>query len=105
MPLLGTTSAGVWEALVTSWRGTRRQSRRVVGLLLAVTIPAGVASFLLAALTIAPTIATDLLRPAASPWMAAVLGFTVWQIGRFVARLGEWARVAIPYRPAEEKDV
>lgn len=75
---------------MTSWRGTRQQSRRVVGLLLAVTIPAGVASFLLAALTIAPTIASDLLRPAASPWMAAVLGFTVWQIGRFVITAFRW---------------
>jgi glycerophosphoryl diester phosphodiesterase len=89
VPLLGTTSAGVWEAFVTSWRQTRRRSLRIVGLLIVVTIPAGVASFLLAALTIAPTIATDLLKPAASPWMAAV-GFTVWQIGMFVITAFRW---------------
>jgi hypothetical protein len=40
-----------------------------------------------AALTIAPT--TDLLKPAASPWMAAV-GFTSWQIGMFVITAFRW---------------
>jgi glycerophosphoryl diester phosphodiesterase len=83
LPLLGTTSAGVWEAFVTSWRLTRWRALRVLGLLIVVSVPAGIASFALAALTIAPTIATDLLRPAASPWMAAV-GFSAWQIGMFV---------------------
>ena len=83
LPLLGTTTAGVWEAFVTSWRLTRRRSLRIVGLLIVVSIPAGLAIFLLAALTITPTIATDLLQPAASAWMAAV-GLSVWQIGIFV---------------------
>ena len=83
LPLLGTTTAGVWEAFVTSWRLTRWRSLRIVGLLIVVSIPAGLATFLLAALTITPTIATDLLEPAASAWMAAV-GLSVWQIGIFV---------------------
>jgi glycerophosphoryl diester phosphodiesterase len=46
VPLLGTTSAGVWEAFVTSWRQTRRLSLPIVGILIVVTIPAGMASFL-----------------------------------------------------------
>jgi glycerophosphoryl diester phosphodiesterase len=83
LPLLGTTTAGVWEAFVTSWRLTRWRSLRIVGLLIVVSIPAGLAIFLLAALTITPTIATDLLEPTASAWMAAV-GLSVWQIGIFV---------------------
>ena len=83
LPLLGATTAGVWEAFVTSWRLTRWRSLRIVGLLIVVSIPAGLATFLLAALTITPTIATDLLEPAASAWMAAV-GLSVWQIGIFV---------------------
>ena len=83
LPLLGTTSAGVWQAFVTSWRLTRWRSLRIVGLLIVVTIPAAVASFLLALLTIAPTIATDQLQPGASPWTAAV-GLSAWQIGTFV---------------------
>ncbi|HKN42583.1 MAG TPA: glycerophosphoryl diester phosphodiesterase membrane domain-containing protein, partial [Propionibacteriaceae bacterium] len=61
LPLLGTTTAGVWEAFATSWRLTRWRSLRIVGLLIVVSIPAGLAMFLLAALTISPTIATDLL--------------------------------------------
>jgi glycerophosphoryl diester phosphodiesterase len=83
LPLLGTTSAGVWQAFVTSWRLTRWRSLRIVGLLIVVTMPAAVASFLLALLTIAPTIATDQLQPGASPWTAAV-GLSAWQIGTFV---------------------
>jgi glycerophosphoryl diester phosphodiesterase len=83
LPLLGTTSAGVWQAFVTSWRLTRWRSLRIVGLLIVVTIPAAVASFLLALLTIAPTIATDQLQPSVSPWTAAV-GLSAWQIGTFV---------------------
>jgi glycerophosphoryl diester phosphodiesterase len=83
LPLLGTTSAGVWQAFVTSWRLTRWRSLRIVGLLIVVTIPAAVASFLLALLTIAPTIAADQLQPGASPWTAAV-GLSAWQIGTFV---------------------
>ncbi len=43
LPLLGTTTAGVWEAFVTSWRLTRRRSLRIVGLLIVVSIPAGLA--------------------------------------------------------------
>ena len=83
LPLLGTTSAGVWQAFVTSWRLTRWRSLRIVGLLIVVTIPTAVASFLLALLTIAPTIATDQLQPSVSPWTAAV-GLSAWQIGTFV---------------------
>jgi glycerophosphoryl diester phosphodiesterase len=83
LPLLGTTSAGVWQAFVTSWRLTRWRSLRIVGLLIVVTIPAAVASFLLALLTIASTIATDQLQPSVSPWTAAV-GLSAWQIGTFV---------------------
>jgi glycerophosphoryl diester phosphodiesterase len=48
-----------------------------------VFIPAVLAIFALAAFTIAPTIATDLLEPVASPWTAAA-GLSVWQIGVFV---------------------
>jgi len=83
LPLLGTTSAGVWEAFVTSWRLTRWRSLRIVGLLIVAFIPAVLAIFALAAFTIAPTIATDLLQPVASPWTAAA-GLSVWQIGVFV---------------------
>ncbi|HEY6684334.1 MAG TPA: glycerophosphoryl diester phosphodiesterase membrane domain-containing protein, partial [Propionibacteriaceae bacterium] len=63
LPVLGTTSAGVWEAFVTSWRLTRWRSLRILGLLVVVTIPAGVAAVLLGVATMAPTIATDLLAP------------------------------------------
>jgi len=83
LPLLGTTSAGVWEAFVTSWRLTRWRSLRIIGLLIIVAIPAGLVGILLALLTLAPTIAADKLRPAAAPWTAA-FGLTVWQIGIFV---------------------
>ncbi len=83
LPVLGTTSAGVWEAFVTSWRLTRWRSLRILGLLVVVTIPAGVAAVLLGVATMTPTIATDLLAPATSPWLAAA-GLSVWQIGMFV---------------------
>jgi len=84
LPLLGTTSAGVWEAFVTSWRLTRRwRSLRIIGLLIVVAIPAVLAGTLLALLTLAPTIAADLIRPAAAPWTAA-FGLSIWQIGIFV---------------------
>ena len=84
LPLLGTTSAGVWEAFVTSWRLTRRwRPLKIIGLLIIVAIPAGLAGTLLALLTLAPTIAADLLRPLAAPWTAA-FGLSVWQIGIFV---------------------
>jgi glycerophosphoryl diester phosphodiesterase len=83
VPLLGTTSAGAWEAFVTSWRLTRWRSLRVLGLFVVVTFVAGLAAFVLGAATLAPTIATDILAPASSPWLAAV-GLTVFQIGVFV---------------------
>jgi glycerophosphoryl diester phosphodiesterase len=83
LPLLGTTSAGVWQAFVTSWRLTRWRSLRIVGLLVVLSFTAGVAGLVLGAATLAPTIATDLLAPATSPWLAAV-GLSVWQIGIFV---------------------
>ncbi|HKN43640.1 MAG TPA: glycerophosphoryl diester phosphodiesterase membrane domain-containing protein, partial [Propionibacteriaceae bacterium] len=83
LPLLGTTTAGVWEAFVTSWRLTRWRSLRILGLLALVSFLAGLAALLLGAVTLAPTIATDLLAPVASPWLAAV-GLSVWQIGVFV---------------------
>jgi glycerophosphoryl diester phosphodiesterase len=83
LPLLGTTSARVWEAFVTSWRLTRWRALRILGLLVVVSIPAGVATLLLGAAALAPTIATDSLAPATSPWLAAA-GLSVWQIGTFV---------------------
>jgi glycerophosphoryl diester phosphodiesterase len=83
LPLLGTTTAGVWEAFVTSWRLTRWRSLRILGLLALVSFLAGLAALLLGAVSLAPTIATDLLAPVASPWLAAV-GLSVWQIGVFV---------------------
>jgi glycerophosphoryl diester phosphodiesterase len=84
LPLLGTTSAGVWQAFVTSWRQlTRCRSPRILGLFVVVSISAGVAAFILGAITLAPTIATDILAPTASPWLAAV-GLSAFQIGAFV---------------------
>jgi glycerophosphoryl diester phosphodiesterase len=83
LPLLGTTSARVWEAFATSWRLTRWRALRILGLLVVVSIPAGVATLLLGAAALAPTIATDSLAPATSPWLAAA-GLSVWQIGTFV---------------------
>jgi glycerophosphoryl diester phosphodiesterase len=83
LPLLGITSARVWEAFVTSWRLTRWRALRILGLLVVVSIPAGVATLLLGAGALAPTIATDSLAPATSPWLAAA-GLSVWQIGTFV---------------------
>ena len=83
LPLLGTTSAGVWEAFVTSWRLTRWRSLRILGLFVVVTFAAGFAAFVLGAATLAPTIATDILAPASSPLLAAV-GLSVFQIGVFV---------------------
>ena len=83
LPLLGITSARVWEAFVTSWRLTRWRALRILGLLVVVFIPAGVATLLLGAAALAPTIATDSLAPATSPWLAAA-GLSVWQIGTFV---------------------
>jgi glycerophosphoryl diester phosphodiesterase len=83
VPLLGTTSAGVWEAFVTSWRLTRWRSLRVLGLFFVVTFAAGLAAFVLGAATLAPTIASDQLAPASSPWLAAV-GLSIFQIGVFV---------------------
>ena len=83
LPLLGTTSAGVWEAFVTSWRLTRWRSLRILGLFVVVTFAAGLAAFVLGAATLAPTIATDILAPASSPLLAAV-GLSVFQIGVFV---------------------
>jgi glycerophosphoryl diester phosphodiesterase len=83
LPLLGTTTAGVWHAFVTSWRLTRWRSLRILGLVLVVTFLAGLAAFILGAATLIPTIATDILAPATSPWLAA-FGLSVWQIGIFV---------------------
>ena len=83
LPLLGTTTAGVWHAFVTSWRLTRWRSLRILGLIFIVTFLAGLAAFILGAVTLTPTIATDLLAPATSPWLAA-FGLSVWQIGIFV---------------------
>jgi glycerophosphoryl diester phosphodiesterase len=83
VPLLSTTSARVWQAFVTSWRLTRWRVLRVLALLVVVTFAAGLAAFVLGAATLAPTIATDLLASATSPWLAAV-GLSVWQIGMFV---------------------
>jgi glycerophosphoryl diester phosphodiesterase len=83
LPLLGTTTAGVWHAFVTSWRLTRWRSLRILGLIFIVTFLAGLATFILGAVTLTPTIATDLLAPATSPWLAA-FGLSVWQIGIFV---------------------
>jgi glycerophosphoryl diester phosphodiesterase len=83
LPLLGTTTAGVWRAFVTSWRLTRWRSLRILGLVFVVTFLAGLAAFILGAVTLIPTIATDKLAPATSPWLAA-FGLSVWQIGIFV---------------------
>jgi glycerophosphoryl diester phosphodiesterase len=83
LPLLGATSAGVWQSFVTSWRLTRWRSLRVLGLVVFVTFLAGTAAFILGALTLTPTIATDILAPATSPWLAA-FGLSVWQIGIFI---------------------
>ena len=83
VPLLGTTTAGVWRAFVTSWRLTRWRSLRILGLVFVVTFLAGTAAFILGAVTLVPTIATDMLAPATSPWLAA-FGLSVWQIGIFV---------------------
>jgi glycerophosphoryl diester phosphodiesterase len=83
LPLLGTTTAGVWHAFVTSWRLTRWRVLRVLGLIFLVTFLAGLAAFILGAVTLMPTIATDILAPTTSPWLAA-LGLSVWQIGMFV---------------------
>ena len=83
LPLLGTTSAGVWQAFVTSWRLTRRRSLRILGLFVIASVSAGVAAFILGAVTLAPTLATDILAPTASPWLAAV-GLSAFQIGAFV---------------------
>jgi glycerophosphoryl diester phosphodiesterase len=83
VPLLGTTSAGVWEAFITSWRLTRWRSLRILGLFVVTTFSAGLVAFVLGAATLAPTIAADLLVPASSPLLAA-LGLSVFQIGVFV---------------------
>jgi glycerophosphoryl diester phosphodiesterase len=83
LPLLGTTTAGVWGSFVTSWRLTRWRSLRILGLVVVLTFLAVVAAFVLGAVTLTPTIATDILAPAASPWLAAY-GLSVWQIGIFV---------------------
>jgi glycerophosphoryl diester phosphodiesterase len=83
LPLLGTTTAGVWEAFVTSWRLTRWRSLRLLGMLIVVAIPAVLASVVLALVTLAPTIAADYFRPPVAPWTAA-FGLSFWQIGIFV---------------------
>jgi glycerophosphoryl diester phosphodiesterase len=83
LPLLSTTTAGVWQSFVTSWRLTRWRSLRVLGLLLLLGFLGGLAAFILGAVTLLPTLATDLLAPASSPWLAA-FGLSVWQIGIFV---------------------
>ena len=83
LPVLSTTTAGVWQSFVTSWRLTRWRSLRVLGLLFLLAMLAGLAAFILGAVTLTPTIATDLLAPASSPWLAA-FGLSVWQIGMFV---------------------
>jgi glycerophosphoryl diester phosphodiesterase len=83
LPLLGTTSAGVWQAFVTSWRLTRWRSLRILGLFAVVSFSAGLATFVLGAVALVPTIATDILAPASSPWLAGV-GLSVFQIGVFL---------------------
>ena len=83
LPLLGTTTAGVWRSFVTSWRLTRWRSLRILGLLFVVSLLAALTVFVLGAVTLMPTIATDILAPATSPWLAA-FGLSVWQIGMFV---------------------
>jgi glycerophosphoryl diester phosphodiesterase len=83
VPLLGSTSAGVWQAFVTSWRLTRWRSLRILGLFIVLTFAAGLAAFVLGLAALAPTIATDILAPASSSWLAAV-GLSVFQICVFV---------------------
>jgi len=83
LPLLGTTTAGVWRTFVASWRLTRWRSLRILGLIFLVTLLAGLTAFLLGAVTLTPTIATDILAPSTSPWLAA-FGLSVWQVGMFV---------------------
>jgi glycerophosphoryl diester phosphodiesterase len=83
LPLLGTTTVGVWHAFVTSWRLTRWRSLRILGLLFVVAFLAGLTALILGAVTLTPTIACDFLAPATSPWLAA-FGLSVWQIGIFV---------------------
>lgn len=83
LPVLATTTAGVWRSFVTSWRLTRWRSLRMLGLLVALGFLAGLAAFILGGVTLAPTIATDALAPATSPWLAAI-GLSVWQIGIFI---------------------
>jgi hypothetical protein len=75
--------SGVWQSFVTSWRLARWRSSRVLGLVVVVTFLAGMAAFMLGAVTLTPTIAADILAPATSPWFAA-FGLSVWQIGIFV---------------------
>jgi glycerophosphoryl diester phosphodiesterase len=114
LPLLGATSAGVWQSFGTSWRLTRWRSLRVLGLLVVVAFAAGLVAFILGAVTLLPTIATDILAPATSPWLAA-FGLSVWQIGIFVitalltimivqsltAMMRDWlARLDQDHRPA-----
>jgi glycerophosphoryl diester phosphodiesterase len=83
IPLLATTTAGVWSSMVTSWRLTRWRSLRVLGVLALVGLMGlGVAGWLLLA-TMSPTVVSDILRPELSP-VVATLGLTGWQIGAFV---------------------
>ena len=49
LPLLGTTTAGVWKAFVTSWRLTRWRALRVLGVVLVIAFAAGLAAFILGA--------------------------------------------------------
>jgi glycerophosphoryl diester phosphodiesterase len=83
LPLLGTTTAGVWQAFATSWRLTRWRALRILGVIFVIAFVAGLAAFILGAVALIPTIATDILAPATSPWLAA-FGLSVWQIGVFV---------------------
>ena len=83
LPLLGTTTAGVWQAVVMSWRLTRWRALRILGVIFVIAFAAGLAAFILGAVTLIPTITTDILAPATSPWLAA-FGLSVWQIGVFV---------------------
>ena len=83
LPLLATTSVGVWRAFVTSWRMTRWRTFRVIAMLVLIGVMTIFPALTLLAVAMVPTVVSDFNSPGVSPLMAT-FGLSVWQIGGFV---------------------
>lgn len=83
LPLLSTTGTGVWDAITTSWRLSRRRTLRLFGVVTLVSLPHTAALLVVGMIATVPTIVADQLAPDRSLIIAAV-SLAGWQVALFV---------------------